>query len=70
MNKNMFIFSLDLDHVHKQRFALNHDFSQHGNTRAISQDTRNKVSGITYLKQLLRYFLLNEKVIHYFTSYL
>ncbi len=51
MNKNMFIFSLDLDHVHKQRFALTPDFSQHGNTRAISQDTRNKVSGITYVKQ-------------------
>ncbi len=31
--------------------ALTPDFSQHGNTRAVSQDMGNKVTGATYLKK-------------------
>ncbi len=45
--------------------ALAPDFSQHGNMRAVSQDMGNKVTGITYLKKYLRYFILNKKIMRY-----
>ncbi len=31
--------------------ALIHDFSQYGNTTAVSQDIGNEVTGITYMKK-------------------
>ncbi len=43
MSKYMLTFSLE-HHV-------THDFSQHGNTRAVSQDMENKVTGVAYLKK-------------------
>ncbi len=36
MSKCMLTFNLELDHVHTQRSALTHDFSQHGNMTAVS----------------------------------
>ncbi len=50
--------------------ALTPDFSQHGNTRAVTQYMGNKLTAVTYLKNQLRYFLVNEKAMGYFTSYL
>ncbi len=70
------IFSLELQYPSCSRSAqrtisaLAPDFSQHGNMRAVSQDMANKVTGITYLKKYLGYFILNKKNMRYLTSYL